>query len=159
MSMAAIKKRMRDCQRTLKRDIPATTRLELERRLKSLQSELADLNSQSHQMKMQQKYKYVRFVEKQKIDRKLKQEKDQDKIQEWQLKRLYVSHYPKDLKYISVLATELSPTAQERRLAILNYIKKRSEEKLSLESIVSSDIFTENAPEPEICTEKDDFFL
>lgn len=64
-SKSSLKKRLRDTQRILKRDLPATKRQELERRLEALTAQVGSMDQNSKENELQEKYKYVRFVGKQ----------------------------------------------------------------------------------------------
>ncbi|KAJ3414340.1 18S rRNA maturation protein [Chytridiales sp. JEL 0842] len=116
-SSSALKKRLRDTERLLKRpNLDATTRKDVERRLKALQLELLEKGRVVEEKKIAAKYKYVRHVEKTKIQRKLKQLEKQeggasaDKVLEQKVRLAYVEHYPRDMKYISLFPSSSSTT-------------------------------------------------
>ena len=157
-SPAIIKKRLRDTMRTLKRpNLSAIVKTDLERRVKALELELQQLEKNSEAQKLKQKYKYVKFVERKKLERKMHQlehslstqndskeadqkgqpmnpEKIQQEIQDIKSKLMYIDHYPKDLKYISLMVTEtMSQDASQKQRAILAFMEKCLLEKKSIE--------------------------
>ncbi|KAI9015514.1 hypothetical protein DFJ74DRAFT_680402 [Hyaloraphidium curvatum] len=78
VSTTDVKKRIRDTERLLSRpNLPADVQQDLERRLRALQATLPTVTEQVYDKetskKNYEKYKYVRFVERQKVTRKLKQ--------------------------------------------------------------------------------------
>lgn len=127
-NVSQIKKMIRDTKRLINHS-PSPA---LESKLNDLTEKLTDLNAEAHKLKIQQKYKYVKFVEKKKVLRRLKSfEKVSESSDQVDLARLhlaYIDHYPTDLKYISILAVNNSDEAQEKKNAILLYLKKVKKE-------------------------------
>lgn len=126
-SISQIKKMIRDTKRLINHS-PSPA---LESKLADLTDKLADLNSHARKLKIQQKYKYVKFVEKKKLLRRLKSlEKASDSSEDLAKVRLhlaYIDHYPTDLKYISILM-DTSDEAQEKKNSILSYLEKVKQE-------------------------------
>ncbi|KAJ3045546.1 18S rRNA maturation protein [Rhizophlyctis rosea] len=143
---SGIKKRIRDTQRLLKKtDIPATTRQELERRLKALNIDLNKLQRTDQEEKLHKKYKYVKFVEEKKVNRKittitkkLETAKGEDKkalekdLKERHLDLAYIRHFPRDMKYISLFAdtegdAKEDGKTEKTRAAVRAFIGKAEE--------------------------------
>jgi hypothetical protein len=125
-SISVIKKMIRDTKRLINHS-PSPA---LESKLADLTEKLSDLTSEARKLKIQQKYKYVKFVEKKKLLRKLKSlEKDSDAsdVSQVRLHIAYIDHYPTDLKYISILMNT-SDEAQEKKNSILLYLQKVKDE-------------------------------
>lgn len=131
---AKIKKKIRDIERLLRRDnIGADTRLENERALKALKVELEEAHARLNEREMAKKYHMVRFFERKKALRKLKQAtKDLKKLEDdnaekkelkkarrvlkhAQIDMAYVLLFPKNEKYLS-----LYPNANESSEAQTN---------------------------------------
>ena len=127
-SSAQIKKMIRDTKR-LNNHSPSPA---LESKLSILMEQLQDQQSAAKMMKMQQKYKYVKFVEKKKLLRRLntleKECKDSSDLDLIRLHLAYIDHYPSDLKYISIISSENSDEAQEKKNAILGHLRKGRQE-------------------------------
>lgn len=71
-----IKKKIRDTERLLKRDkLPANVRVDNERTLKALKVQLKNIETQQKTKKIAKKYHMVRFFERKKATRQLKQAK------------------------------------------------------------------------------------
>lgn len=133
VSTTDVKKRLRDAQRLLARpNLPATTQRDLERRVDALKKELEKaeetVRDREDSKKNYEKYKYVRFVERQKATRKLAQaskklekEPDNKDLQraklEAELDLAYTMSYPLIFKYISLYPSE--PIAEGSQSAIL----------------------------------------
>ncbi|KAI9204081.1 uncharacterized protein BJ171DRAFT_507591 [Polychytrium aggregatum] len=114
-SSAAVRKRIRDTERLLKRpNLAADVRVELERRLQSLKFEVSENTQEQKEKTLYEKYKYLRFVEQKKVSRKLRQAEklvaDSTEPDEALLRQLhyykvlmnYIQHYPRDMKYIAL---------------------------------------------------------
>ena len=117
---AKIKKKIRDIERLLRKDtLGADIRLENERALKALRVELEEAQSRLKERKTAKKYHMVRFFEKKKALRKLKQatkevkrlEEEGDKkaikkarrvLKHAQIDTAYVLLFPKSQKYLSL---------------------------------------------------------
>lgn len=117
---AKVKKKIRDIERLLKKDkLPADVRNENERALKALKVDLDKTQSQLKTQKIAKKYHMVRFFERKKAIRKLKQaRKTFDEVSKTEVKKdikkarkvlkhcevdvAYVVLFPKDEKYISL---------------------------------------------------------
>lgn len=121
---AKIKKKIRDIERLLRKDtLGADIRLENERALKALRVELEEAQSRLKERKTAKKYHMVRFFEKKKALRKLKQatkevkrlEEEGDKkaikkarrvLKHAQIDTAYVLLFPKSQKYLSLYPTD-----------------------------------------------------
>jgi hypothetical protein len=171
LSVNQIKKKLRDTNRLLKKDLNAQKRTELERLVQSLEEQIKQTENEKRYTKYQERYKYVRFVEAKKSQRRLKhaeKEGDQEAIQKFQLNALYTKFYPMDCKYVALYPSEeLKPESKtwKRRNEILERIKELHEQgKLSdgyswtLKS-QEEDSDTESEPEEAKDDEQDDFFL
>jgi len=117
-----IKSSLRQTRRLLARDnLAADVRVETERRLKSLESDLAKAEQSRKERTNAAKYHKIKFFERQKICRKIKQitatindpktpARDIPALQETlKLRRIelnYIIHYPKSKKYISLFPTQ-----------------------------------------------------
>ena len=125
LSVSQVKKSIRDTKRLINHS-PSPA---LESKLDQLNDSLAQLQSQAHKLKIQQKYKYVKFVEKKKLNRKLKtlESTGSAATDELRLHLAYIDHFPTDLKYISILNNG-STDAVEKQTAILSYLNKIKEE-------------------------------
>ena len=107
-----IKKKLRDAQRLLKKDLNATVRLDTSRKIQALQDTLEQLDQQAKEEKLAQKYKYVKFVELTKVNRKLKQGIEEP----YKLYQLYIEYYPKDAKYIALFPKTDEPSGSKEIL-------------------------------------------
>lgn len=119
-----LKKKIRDIERLLKKDkLPATVRTDNERALKALNVDLQNTQLNLRSQKIAKKYHMVRFFEKKKAVRKLKQalkqleeatatdvRKDIKKVRKVvrhaEIDLVYVILFPKDEKYISLFPNE-----------------------------------------------------
>ncbi|KAL2913626.1 hypothetical protein HK105_206928 [Polyrhizophydium stewartii] len=148
-SRSALSKKIRDTERTLKRPgINATTKQELERRIKALRVKIDVQDTEAREQKLYEKYKYVRFVESKKITRKIAQTERQlqetpatasrakalaKELAELKVKLAYTKHYPADEKYISLFPKEpLAPDAPSaaRQARILELVRSAQAEGL-----------------------------
>lgn len=174
--MAALRKRLRDTQRSLNRpSLPANVRTDLERRVKAIEHDMAQQSADYSANALAQKYKYVKFVERKKILRRIAQlessapsatdkslikedqgseAEDEDpiddtktkesRLEELRLHLAYIDHFPADVKYVSILSTELSPSGLETRQSILRHLSSLSEsgQLTPTKTIRAADIFT-----------------
>lgn len=117
---AKLKKKIRDVERLLKRDsLNGTTRTENERKLKALKVQLANSSLNLQAKKNAKKYHMVRFFEKKKAVRKLKQaiktleeakktevkkdiKKARKSVKFCEIDLVYTIMFPKNEKYISL---------------------------------------------------------
>lgn len=115
-----LKKKIRDVERLLKRDsLNGTTRTENERKLKALKVQLDNSKVNLHAKKNAKKYHMVRFFEKKKAIRKLKQamktledaqktevkkdiKKARKSVRSYEIDVVYTILFPKSEKYISL---------------------------------------------------------
>ncbi|CUM62783.1 uncharacterized protein PRCAT00000341001 [Priceomyces carsonii] len=115
-----LKKKIRDIERLLKKNnLPADVRNENERGLKALRVELEHSQVSSKAKKTAKKYHMVRFFEKKKVVRRLKQakknldevsktevrkdiKKARKAVKQYEIDLAYVLLYPKTEKYISL---------------------------------------------------------
>ncbi|KAJ3107829.1 18S rRNA maturation protein [Phlyctochytrium planicorne] len=115
--LAALKKKIRDAQRSLNRpNLAADVKIDLQRRLKALNIELEKKQSGDLELKLYEKYKYVRHVEKTKVLRKIKRAEKEDDAEELEKQKIdlaYIEHFPKDMKYLSLFPKENQSDKQE----------------------------------------------
>ncbi|KAJ1332406.1 hypothetical protein BSLG_008708 [Batrachochytrium salamandrivorans] len=116
----------------LQRNLSATQEQELQRRAKALRLKLQAKEQEEADTVFHEKYKYIRFVETKKIHRKIAQAKKQIStpsnseiegtdalaaLQMYELYLLYVTHFPCDVKYISLFPAE--PLSKDSKTALL----------------------------------------
>ena len=111
-------KRIRDLERVLKRPVPMDEqkRIELERAVAAYKVEAEDLINARKNKKNVEKYRMIRFFERQKASRKVKQARklvetaDSDAkkadaealVTKYMADLAYTTHFPNDIKYISL---------------------------------------------------------
>lgn len=120
-SVSLLKKKIRDTKRLVNHSPSPSLQSKLSLLLEQLEKE----ESKAKRLKIQQKYKYVKFVEKKKLVRRLKtaeKSNDQDQCSILSKQIAYIDHYPTDLKYISILASDQSDEASSKKESILNYL-------------------------------------
>ncbi|KAJ3161241.1 18S rRNA maturation protein, partial [Irineochytrium annulatum] len=116
---AAKKKRLRDSERMLKREnLPADIRIDLQRRVKALKLEIEERGKEEREHKLWERYKYVRHVEKTKLTRRIAalsrlspSPTVSSQLQLLNLHLAYVTHFPRDVKYISLFPKSTSDGA------------------------------------------------
>lgn len=134
-----IKAQLRQTRRLLAKDkLAADVRTKTERRLKSLEADLAQAERVRKERAMSARYHGVKFFERQKITRRIQQVKRQlsqseasdkgkeaaklgkkerkqleKKLEELRVDLNYIIHYPKLKKYISLFPPELRSQSQE----------------------------------------------
>ncbi|KAF9012602.1 hypothetical protein BDQ17DRAFT_1232590 [Cyathus striatus] len=114
-----IKSALRQTRRLLAKDnLAADVRVESERRLKALEADMARAELARKERAYATKYHKVKFFDRKKVLRKLKQAKKnavseagssnkiQDEIYELRMDLNYIIHYPKTKKYISLFPPE-----------------------------------------------------
>ncbi|KAF8515324.1 hypothetical protein BU17DRAFT_51737 [Hysterangium stoloniferum] len=117
-----IKSSLRQTRRLLaKNNLAADVRVETERRLKSLESDLARAEQGRKERTNAARYHKIKFFERQKVCRKIKQIKAtidnsktpagdipdlQKTLQLYRVELNYIIHYPKSKKYISLFPTQ-----------------------------------------------------
>ncbi|KAG2198629.1 hypothetical protein INT46_006406 [Mucor plumbeus] len=141
LSAGKIKKKIRDAHRTInKKDLPADVITEAKRRLRVLEYDLGEKVIDDHERDNSTKYHMVKHFERKKVQRKIKQAKKaveeesdltkkaqlQEKVDEWQVKLLYITNYPKTLSYISLFPQENENDTKSlaRKTKLLEEIKK-----------------------------------
>mmetsp|Transcript_1457 Transcript_1457/g.1993 ORF Transcript_1457/g.1993 Transcript_1457/m.1993 type:complete len:203 (-) Transcript_1457:171-779(-) len=133
------KNQIRNLKRLLhKKAFPEDKKIEIERKIQNLESQITENKAQDRIQKMQDKYKKVKFFEKVKVTRKLAQiekkiKKCEDTSKSEELERQksqleddlkYIEFYPADQKYIGLFANEnddsktLKRKARMRELAL-----------------------------------------
>ncbi|KAL5594560.1 hypothetical protein BROUX41_001485 [Berkeleyomyces rouxiae] len=118
-TLNGMKKRARTIDRQFKRgvDMPATVRNDLERELRSLKTSIAAIENKRNRSQMIKKYHMVRFFERQKATRKLKQARkaleespDDETIKQdvymYEVDLDYTYYYPFLERYISLYASK-----------------------------------------------------
>ena len=153
-----VKKQIRDINRLLTRPtLPADIRVAKERQLKALQLALQEQSSAQVERKMAQQYRMVKFFERKKAMRRVKQaqvamEKAKDekeyaaalsRLREARMDLNYIVYYPKDQKYMALYPT--SETSDPQTLAGKMTIRKKINEKILAEAKVEN---IEEAPMP-----------
>ncbi|OZJ03653.1 hypothetical protein BZG36_03930 [Bifiguratus adelaidae] len=156
-SFSKIKKRIRDTERTLRRDnVTAKQRNELTRKLRAMQLLMIDKQVDELERKMATKYHKVKFFERKKVERKLKQlrldkgaEDNEQKIHDLEVDLNYIRYYPKTEKYISLFPESPEQEASEsleKKQVIRQYIANAMEkDALEIDNLWS--IFREEAKE------------
>ncbi|KAK9723051.1 18S rRNA maturation protein [Basidiobolus ranarum] len=140
-SASQLKKKLRDTQRLLKKDkLGADVRVNAERKLKAIQLQLDELQLTEKEKKLTTKYRMIKFFERQKVTRKIKQcekklsEEDlktkerkaiEKELKEHQVNLNYILHYPRLDKYISLFPKENGddPEVVKRREEIREKIR------------------------------------
>lgn len=144
--LSKLKKRIRDLERVLKRPVPMdeSKRLELERAVAAYKVEAEDLIGGRNTKKNAEKYRMIRFFERQKASRKVKQarklletaedagkKKEAEKlVEKYTADLAYTIHFPMDVKYISLYpngavdeTTESSKQREQYRTQFAEQIK------------------------------------
>ncbi|KAK4706058.1 hypothetical protein P7C70_g142, partial [Phenoliferia sp. Uapishka_3] len=113
-SISKLKAQLRQTKRLLARDdLTPDVRTTSERRMKTLEMELEKASQGALEVKMVTKYRGIRFFERQKLLRKIKQAKKalagipgdstlEQTLLESRIDLYYVLHYPKTIKYIAL---------------------------------------------------------
>lgn len=183
-SKSELKKQIRDTQRLITKmghSFTAEQASESQRKLNYLNLELLNTESEAIQLKMYQKYKYVKFIEQKKCLKRVKQLeklcKEESKAEDDDEENVYsglthdelivellkqkenlryIMHYPKDYKYISVFTEdEVSLKEVEK---IKNFVNEMCLGK-KIRIVLKKDIFGEGTLlKKEVVDEKDDFF-
>lgn len=155
---AKAKKKIRDIERLLKRDnLPANVRAENQRALKALKIDLEGTQEQLKVKKIAKKYHMVRFFERKKALRKLKQaKKAHDEVAEKEVKKdikkarkvvrhceidfAYTVLFPKNEKYISLYPNtdnNQDITNPKVKKGILESEEKRRDFKKKVEKLIT----------------------
>ena len=154
---AKIKKKIRDIERLLKKDnVPANIRIDNERALKALKVELANKQQDHKTQKIAKKYHMVRFFERKKALRKLKQarkelqnvletgerkdiKKARKVVRHCEIDVAYVVLFPKAEKYISLYPNhqpEKNPDTENAKKGLEKTESRRRELKKKVEKLV-----------------------
>lgn len=135
-----VKKQLRDTQRMLARpSLPADVRREQERKLAALQIAAVDRQKGEQERKMATAYRMVRFFERKKAERRMKQAlKGEDGAAKEQaiMDMNYVLHFPKDRKYIALFPS--TETCDERVLEERRNIRDRVNQEIMAKAQVAS---------------------
>ncbi|KAH7910039.1 hypothetical protein BJ138DRAFT_1180586 [Hygrophoropsis aurantiaca] len=121
LGVQKLKASLRQTRRLLaKESLAANVRVETERRQKALEEDLARAEEAKRERTFATRYHKVKFFERQKVGRKIKQAKrdlpntegKEKKKLEWRLTELridlnYILHFPKSKKYISLFPPEV----------------------------------------------------
>jgi hypothetical protein len=144
-----IKKALRDTLRLLQRpNLPADVRREQERKLQALQAKAVDHAHVEKEKKMSKTYRMVKFFERKKAERKLKQAKTDEAREAAIMDLNYIIHFPKDRKYIALFPTV--ETTDEKVLEERCRIRQEINDELVAKAKVSSIL---EAPLPEMIGE------
>lgn len=155
---AKAKKKIRDIERLLKRDkLPADVRAENQRALKALKIDLESTQDHLKSKKIAKKYHMVRFFERKKALRKLKQaKKAYDEVAEKEVKKdikkarkvvrhceidfAYTVLFPKNQKYISLYPntdSNVDMSNPKVKKGVLESEEKRREYKKKVEKTIN----------------------
>ena len=142
-------KKIRDLNRILtssslgKINLTAAQEDDIKRKIKFISVKKSDNKEDLYISKLKTKYKYVKFVELTKVNRLIKKYKEEllktdssndsfkiisKKLEEMKINKLYITHYPIDMKYISIFTTSTdtndksSETKEKIKQTILNSI-------------------------------------
>ncbi|KAJ3151210.1 18S rRNA maturation protein [Geranomyces michiganensis] len=122
-SLASLRKKIRDAQRLLRREnLPADKKVELERRIKALNLQVTAREDREKEAALFSKYKYLRFVEQKKIDRRIRSlakilanlPPDSNPaeltaaLHTQRVNLAYTRFYPRDMKYLSLFPSGTS---------------------------------------------------
>ncbi|XP_031574903.1 rRNA-processing protein EFG1-like [Actinia tenebrosa] len=125
----SLKEKIRGVQRLLRqKNLPATVRVAQERMLTMLQENFKESAKKQQEMKMAKKYKMVKFFEKRKLSRMYKsclneltvctdeqREELNSNLQLLKHQWNYITHFPKDEKYISLFPPTPCNNAETRQ--------------------------------------------
>ncbi|KAJ2808952.1 18S rRNA maturation protein [Coemansia guatemalensis] len=145
-SLSACKKQVRDVSRLLNRKgLASTARVELERRLKALTIQQGQLTNSQKDKANASRYHKIKFFERKKVDRMLKQidkklepkeidSETREKLiaekQDLLVNLNYTIYYPNEFKYISLFPADPSSTTEdtaEKRETIRLSVRKAME--------------------------------
>lgn len=160
-SLTVIKKQMRDSQRTMKKTTDANIKQSLQKRIEALESEISNYASLQTELKLTEKYKYVKFVELKKVEKAIRKGVDADCEQKVNLEnqKAYIEFFPKDLKYISLFPLKDDEKSQIERETIMKDIIERKNQGLLVDGYVfRSKVKAEKIAGPEAPLQ-DDFFM
>ncbi|RHZ51057.1 hypothetical protein Glove_485g12 [Diversispora epigaea] len=141
MSISAIKKKIHDTERSLRREnLTAKVQVDSERKLKAYKLILIDKKIVSEEKKMSTKYRKVKYFDRVKTDRAIRkaekqllevkdqQEKDDTlkKLFDLQVDQNYILHFPKGRKYLALYPTSNGDDSDmiAKRNEIKDLIKK-----------------------------------
>lgn len=108
--MNKLKSALRQTRRLLAKDIAPGTRIEAERRLHALEVEMAEKMQASKEQKWATRYHKVKFFERQKLMRRIRQMRKHDssdaraELFTYRMYLNYVMHYPADQRYVALFA-------------------------------------------------------
>ncbi|KAH8829593.1 hypothetical protein DL96DRAFT_1064508 [Flagelloscypha sp. PMI_526] len=126
-----LKASLRQTRRLLAKDtLAADTRIETERRLKSLEQDLAKAEATSKERNTATKYHKIKFFERQKVVRKIEQAKRssgpdlQKKLDDLRVDLNYILHYPKAKKYISLFPSSSTAETDAERAKLREWIRE-----------------------------------
>uniref|UniRef100_A0A060T480 rRNA-processing protein EFG1 n=1 Tax=Blastobotrys adeninivorans TaxID=409370 RepID=A0A060T480_BLAAD len=127
---AKIKKKIRDLNRLLRKpDLDADKRVECERALKSFQSQLEDAQYTNKVRTIAKKYHMVRFFERKKATRRLKNAiKNKQDVLKAEIDLYYTVLFPKEKPYVSLYPKEGADSSREQRQAFKDRLRAQIEE-------------------------------
>lgn len=127
-----IKKKIRDLERLLKKDgLQASKRVELERAVAALNSQLEEADARDKERKNAKRYHMVRFFERKKAMRRLKQaakemeegaEGADEKLRKCEMDWYYTLLFPVSEKYVAIFVSE---EKNDRQIALYREIKQK----------------------------------
>ncbi|KAF8910877.1 hypothetical protein CPB85DRAFT_1221148 [Mucidula mucida] len=154
--VSKLKASLRQTQRLLAKDnLAADVRVTTERRLKALESELAEAELSKKEQTLSARYHGVKFFERQKVTRKIKKAKKNDDAEALLDARVdlnYILHYPKLKKYISLFPPEVrDPDSASKSTTSSETDAQRDELRSSIrQRMLSGELPTE--PEVEVAS-------
>ncbi|KAK9800202.1 hypothetical protein WJX73_008394 [Symbiochloris irregularis] len=146
----SVKNQIRSLQRLLKAELPAKARAKNQQKVKELEDVFLGNKQQERERRLAVKYHKVRFFERVKLERQLKQlsaqklqltDTSQQEAADQRLKQLqddlqYVKFFPKGQKYISILKQAQTPEDQTRldqqRLILRQQARQRQSDEAML---------------------------
>ena len=154
-SLSKVKKKIRDIERMLNRNpekIEATKKQESERALHAFKLQLEQLQENQKTKQLVKKYHMVKFFERKKAQKRLKQaakalsqasqnDKQQalDNLRECEIDWYYIFHYPRDEKYIALYAKSEETNDDGKNQDITT--KKREDIKKSVAIKIEDDTY------------------
>jgi Fe2+ transport system protein B len=104
-----LKKELRDTSRLLQKTTDPSKKISLERKLEGIEQKIASQKERKVVEELQEKYKYIKFVEMKKVQRKLKKDSS------WTNRADYINFYPIDQKYYSLFPAQDAEVSNQKR--------------------------------------------
>eukprot|EP00033_Pygsuia_biforma_P002860 GCRY01003155.1.p1 GENE.GCRY01003155.1~~GCRY01003155.1.p1 ORF type:complete len:251 (+),score=47.52 GCRY01003155.1:133-885(+) len=141
-SIGVLRKQIRDLSRSLKRENDSNKKSELQKKISDLTLKMNEAKQKQEmsntERKNATKYHYVKFVEKKKVERKIKhlEEKaeltSEEEQERWNLLKdlEYIKYYPSDKKYVSLFPNNCEDPVAHAEL--VSNMRKLIEDQLKL---------------------------